>query len=78
MLKGFAEKCATAKVGQVEDVVEGYLMCLKNVNLTGVLLGVMGGIVSCRRRGFGERSWIESSMYASSMVANLQVSKGEP
>ena len=34
---------ATGRVGRVEDVVEGYLMCLKDQNVTGSIVSSNGG-----------------------------------
>ena len=43
LLKGLASHCATGRVGLPEDVVEGYLMCLRDRNLTGSIVKSDGG-----------------------------------
>lgn len=41
--KSFEVKMATGKIGQVEDVVEAFLYCLKDRNLTGSMISTNGG-----------------------------------
>lgn len=36
-------KMATGRVGQVEDVAEAYLYCMKDRNLTGSIISTNGG-----------------------------------
>ena len=43
MMEGFSKSCATGKVGQVEDVVESYLYCMRDHNLTGSMISTNGG-----------------------------------
>lgn len=41
--KSFESKMATGRVGQVEDVAESYLYCMKDKNLTGSMISTNGG-----------------------------------
>lgn len=45
MLKSFGEKMATGAVGQVEDVAESFIYCMKDKNLTGSMISTSGGIL---------------------------------
>ena len=39
MMKAMGEKSATGRIGQVHDVVEGFLCYLRDANLTGKMIG---------------------------------------
>lgn len=43
MFKSIEEKMPTGRVGQVEDVAEAYLYCMKDKNLTGSMISTNGG-----------------------------------
>lgn len=43
MKKGFESRMATGQIGQVEDVAETYLYCMKDRNITGSMIVTNGG-----------------------------------
>jgi NAD(P)-dependent dehydrogenase (short-subunit alcohol dehydrogenase family) len=43
LMEEMAKKCATGSVGLVEDVVEAYLYCMRDKNVTGSVINSNGG-----------------------------------
>lgn len=43
IFRGFEKKMVTGRIAQVEDVVEAYLYCLKDRNVTGSVISTNGG-----------------------------------